>query len=758
MALIDVKRVCERLATKGWAELLRRHGLDITKPALGPELQRELPIDRSLRGFEDFCLAGVRGIEPGSPAASLLYHALASPDIHPTPDGEPSLDTSRYPTLAELDAVENFIYGLTPFDPTKLARTVVAVFAYQYRPAASTAHGYHADLVFSRVGVARVGTAPASWDGARRGFRSDPPGAGGIAVSPARYAAFLAEARRPVAADAIMGRRDQDDRRRAFLFPLQKLFPGVDCVGGTTVTLDFKEYHRNDKLRRLHTAGRLKVARGFDVDTFPFVRDSRAGDLVELRREGASVLVAPRHHPTLVRTVEQKNARSGRREVVRFVVPAAREANRFSTSLQIPSDGDVRHAPEYANIRHRVVKSADGRLQVEDMRSLPDPEFTRTLKAGQYEAAHYTDDTCDGALVAVVGGVASGGNVAAYSLVAAPDFFPLADQIEVTSWVRRNFQNLQEHFRQGAPWPLCEGRRAANLELPRPDAPRRKAFDRMDETMPAVVGVQPLSRQRHALDRKKRFASFLPDSASNFYEPGWDVALAGNDDGEYFATYGLGSPFPEDSKLCAALNSFWPAVAPDASRTFRVDWSPTAIPMMDGELGYHRDHPSVRANRVPSRRGWDGEYGPFFESVAGVEHVNYASLDRSDYVSNALRGDVDVRLTSWIDSQELIRRMDALRRCITALPPANDRVGNTKLWLVTAETVVAWEQDASRADSALAGSGFVYVFARVGEDGDTPGQDVSRRRVAVQRRFDCQISANALLVRHDGGAWERVRE
>ena len=89
---------------------------------------------------------------------------------------------------------------------------------------------------------------------------------------------------------------------------------------------------------------------------------------------------------------------------------------------------------------------------------------------------------------------------------------------------------------------------------------------------------------------QKRFASFLPDAASNEFEPGWDVSLVRDDVGLYYAAYGLGSPFLEDAKLCAALNSFWPAVAPDASRTFHMGLkstfaSPTAIPLMDNELG-----------------------------------------------------------------------------------------------------------------------------------------------------------------------------
>jgi len=757
MALIDaVKNACGRLVPLGWEALLRRHGLDITRANLAVELQRELTVDRSVSGFEDFALTGTRGIEPGKPAASLLYHALASPNVHPTPTGEPAT-ADAYPTLVELDAIENYVYGLQPPGPEALATAVYAVFAYQYRPAASTAHGYHADLVFSRAGVARVGTTTAVWYGPWRSFRSDPPDRKGIAVTPARYAAFLAEARKPLAADAIMGRREAHDVQRPFVFPLHKLFAGRECLPGVNVTLAFKEFHRNDKLRRLHTAGKVKIVPGFDVKALPFVRDStNGGALVRLERAGASVLVVPVHHDTLVRTVTQTNTKSRRREIVRFMVPKATGSNRFATSLEMESDGEARPAPEYANIRHRIVKGPRGVLAVNDMRGLDAAEFETALKAGGYEAAHFTDDTCDGALVVSVGGVAAHRSHAAYSLVSAPDFFPLADQLEVASWVRRNFQNLQEHFAQGAPWPLCEGRHAANLELPWPGAPGRKAFVRADQTVPAIVGTRPLSIDTHAPDRQKRFASFLPDAASNYFEPGWDVSLARDDQGLYFAAYGLGSPFPEDSKLCAALNSFWPAVAPDASRTFHIDWSPTAIPLLDGELGYHPHHPAVTAGLVASRRGWDGEYGPFFEDRNGQAHINYASIDRSDYVSNSLAGYLDVRLTSGIDAAELIRRMDALRRCIKALPPSGDRVSSTKLWLITAEAVADWATHSGRAVATLEGRGYVYAFASVPEGDDpSPGSDLTRLHLPVTSRFDCQISEAALYFSQDRGAWTR---
>jgi hypothetical protein len=67
-----------------------------------------------------------------------------------------------------------------------------------------------------------------------------------------------------------------------------------------------------------------------------------------------------------------------------------------------------------------------------------------------------------------------------------------------------------------------------------------------------------------------RFSS-LPDDCAGVFAPGWDVAadrLPGRNGAVHLAAYGLGSPFPEDAKLCAALSTFWPAVAPDVFRTF----------------------------------------------------------------------------------------------------------------------------------------------------------------------------------------------
>src|SRR5216684_1887285 len=178
MTLTDgVAAVFTRPDMQGWKQLLAQHGLDLTARDLAAELTRTLPsIDRTVPGFEDFCPDATRGIEAGVPSRSLLYHALASPLVHPPNQGG-AVDPRAYPTLEELDTVENYIYSLTKASSRHLPRgTVVAVFAYQYRTGVRSAHGMFADVCFSRTGVSRVGTAPENFDPIRRGFWVDSHG------------------------------------------------------------------------------------------------------------------------------------------------------------------------------------------------------------------------------------------------------------------------------------------------------------------------------------------------------------------------------------------------------------------------------------------------------------------------------------------------------------------------------------------------------------------------------------------------------
>ena len=105
MPLIDeVQSLCERLAPLGWHDLLLLHGLDIQARPLAEELSKVLAVDRSVKGFEDFSLQGTRAIETGNPARSLLYHALASPNVLQAANGDALTD---FATAAELETLLN---------------------------------------------------------------------------------------------------------------------------------------------------------------------------------------------------------------------------------------------------------------------------------------------------------------------------------------------------------------------------------------------------------------------------------------------------------------------------------------------------------------------------------------------------------------------------------------------------------------------------------------------------------------------------
>lgn len=187
------------------------------------------------------------------------------------------------------------------------------------------------------------------------------------------------------------------------------------------------------------------------------------------------------------------------------------------------------------------------------------------------------------------------------------------------------------------------------------------------------------------------------------------------------------------------------------------------MPLLDEELGYHRDHPLVKHRKVKESLGWDGEQGPFFETIDGHQYVNAAALDRSDYVSNALANTIDIRRTAGITGSEFIHRMDALRRCIEVLPPKDDWVSNTKLLLVTANAVPDWTAvSANRAAGSLSGPGYVYIFAKF-RDAATkfrnkakPARDPSRNLYRVITTYECQVSRDVVAFRAGSGRWKAV--
>jgi hypothetical protein len=659
----------------------------------------------------------------------------------------------------ELDTIENYIYSVAKKKLKDLGDVVVAVFAYQYRPGTTSVHGKHADMAYSRTGIARVGTTTMHYDPLRRSFWAGPAGgAPGVAVMPARYGAFLAQRRKLAGQDAVVHPLKgpiTGDRNRFFLVPIHKLFSGGECLVGENLQLSFQEFHRSEKLRRIHqlapAKGGVAAIPGFNINQPPFVRESL--DLVSMQPAGASTLLVSNPRHALAEPETQLNSISGKQEFVRFRVPPESPNNRFFTSFQIQAINDVRAAPEYAHIRLHVRPNG----QLFDVNSLDTAHYTAVLSTGEFqgvpgvengplEAAHMLDNSCEGAISAQASLTKSLKTFAAVSFVAAPDFLPLVGQIDVQRWAEsKGLSGAGVFFTQGAPEPLCYGRDVVpNPSLLDPATHAGPAFDRADQanaTITALISPAPRGEATVAPGKANLATTWLTDAAADVFEPGWDTSMFRDTHGDFYANYGLGSPFPEDAKLCAALNSFWPAAAPDAGRTFGML---TAVPLLDQELGFHPNHPKVLAGAAVSHPGWDGEFGPFFTSNG--TKVNFASIERSDYTLAALNGRISLGLLGQIETEEQLARMDAFRECADRIRDTSQLMDAFDSLLVSAEKIPDWSQRADRFAPSLTGPGYLYVFVDKGNDQEDP-TDRKRTLASVNNTFTFQVSGQMVGLR-----------
>jgi hypothetical protein len=642
--LIDLVGImCKELADRepGWQRLLAHHGLDVRATDLRRELSRELPnIDRTVPGFEDFALEGRRGIEPGQPARSLLFHALASPRVLSDPEGRP---LALFPIPAQLDALENYVFGTQPPSLQDLrvraddAPIAMVVFAYEYRAALGTVHQKHADMCFSRTGIARVGTHPEKYDGASRAYLplvEDNPRA--LRVLPCRYAAFVAAQYKgdkdgfgPVrfrTADTDPNSRGDDERD--FWVPLHKLFSGPECIHGRTLVIGLSAYHENQKLRRIHLALR---ARGHEswtapaIDQPPFVLTSGLAGLSPLAGGGAVLRPVP--HDPLVAPAEYGGA------PLTYVVPP--DAH-FSSSLYLESGPHgERSAPEYVHARHQL---DDHGFEVNLNRA---PDVIARVVRGGYRARHYVDFTADGVIAADCPELVLDlpRRIAGYSLIAPPDFYPFVKQQDLMDWweqsVPPDVHDTIWPDNPGAPEPLSDNRLPANLNLP------GARFAAADDTITAIVAMRGAGRDRPARITPPLLprVSSLPDRAAGVFAPGWDCSIDRTPDQAptggaesaspgttHLAAYGLGSPFPEDAKLCAALSSYWPAAAPDITRAFEPGGAyAVTTPLTDEALGLTGGPPP-----------WDGIAGPVMAAPAFPNEVEFSAFAYGDWVEAAL--------------------------------------------------------------------------------------------------------------------------
>jgi hypothetical protein len=607
-----------------WTPYLKKAGLDLgsaTEATLPALLVRPIEINFAVPGLEELSRNARRGIEPGDPARSLLYHVFASPFVVP-----PDIPENGYPTIRDLDILENAIFSLDfPSFADLRARAggaplSIGVFAYEYAPAIDTIHQRHADLCFSRTAISRIGNAEPYYVPQSRGFLPARRGHRHVHVVPSRIGVFVAVLRKGNRTTVGPEEFQDGDEDRDFWVPLHKLFNGPECVDGFDLRLEISAHHVNEKVRRVHLAlwgeGVDTGWFGAALDKYPFRITENLAALDE-----AQGLLIPLPHPLVVPATTEDGRYVG------FPVPPHHPRLPGSATLQFPSDLDARHSPEFVHVKHALVKG-----KIVDFQKRTDLPIDQIIDQGGYTAVNFVDFTGDGWIDARCPALAAyiPKRLPAYSVLAQPDFFPLVKQQDLFDWWANSAPpEIKDHIWPDSdvrPSPLSASRLPANLAL------KGANFDSTDGTITCIVGLSrgpgaESAPPAHILPRHAMRESTLSYRATDFFDPGWDIARDfRRDDASpngtfYLANYGLGSPYMEDTLLCAALGAYWPGAVPDITRAFAPHNYPSVTPIFDRELGWDHVPPPV-ANA-------DGTFE--FETLNYIDYVGAMARDQVPY-------------------------------------------------------------------------------------------------------------------------------
>lgn len=533
-------------------------------------------------------------------------------------------------------------------------------------------------------------------------------------MQPARYAVFLCEASTGTGNLALQGGEHSNDKNRVFFKPVYKLFNGMP-IGDSTLSIAFNEYHQSDKLGRMVNLGKLQINDEFDIQNPPFVYRSDRDDIVSASTYAGNFIVW-RKAQVLCRVASQNE------KIVTFDVPKESLLwlkslfaklnipffynNRRYTSLRVGqnplwavldyglnallaklgSDKRVflspRHAGEFTNIRHVLNENNE----IVDLNLAPISKFKSKLSAGAYQAVMYEDPVAEGYIHASITGADKYFRKVrpAYSLMTAPDFMPRIGNIDIGKYNSR--------FVTGGTRALCEGRLPVNLRLNYVGT-TKAVFDDDEETITAITASARTQENSNQGALEYDTTHYLSDEASDIFAPGWDVTYTRDStfSTPYYHTSGLGSPFLEDVKLCAAANGMWPAASPDAARTFKRT-TRTAFPLTDQEIGLAPSS-ALAIYLESSSQGWDGEYGPFVQCVRSTQGeyefvVNYASIERSDYISNYDKQHIDFAKLKKINRKEGKRRLEGLSQ-INDILLGDTSIEKSGFWLVSFIAVTA---------------------------------------------------------------------
>jgi hypothetical protein len=741
-----------------WEKLLERAGLRVNarcEESFLESLAAKVRVDRKLKGFEDFAGVGQRGIEPGKPSYSLLYHALASPGVMQY-EGKP---LRAFASEEELESIEDLVYAFNRPTVDELKARAhgselgCAVFAYEYRTAPDTVHRRHADLCFSRTGIARTGNHDAHYLAHARGYLPSigPNETSGdkslnedkettIRVVPSRFGVFIAAHRTGNKSSfgpmRFIEGGHKPDSQQSFWVPLHKLFNGPDCLRGLDLSIDWQSLHVNEKIRRVHMYLRDKgYETGWkapEINEPPFRFEDNLATVVE-SSGGGSAKVLPQTQKALVKAAEFRG------QPLAFDVQL--NPRLYKTSLWLSSRDDTNYkAPEFVSLRAGLSKRRQ-----RDLRKAGD--FDAIVGKGGFEAIHYQDFTADGYIAAKCPQIAEAFPtiVPAYSIIAVPDFFPLVSQRQLAEWYESEVhvpatvkQILWSHDTK--PWPLSDERLAANLRLH--PAGLFPGFSPNDTTVSAVISpvyqnmkvgnatfASPTLRQTH-----------MPDHAAGVMAPGWDTSRDELDGHGHFAAYGLGSPFPEDQKLCAALSAFWPAATPDTTRFYPQEFYRSTTPL-----------PDIYAE-------WDELPRPKkVKPQGGVERYEYNSLGYVDYVKVALENGFRLRRLADVTFQQFAEWTMVMAAVHLALR-ANS-VARAKKWYVPEFDLVQSKHkarlgQAEKETNVRLTPGHTYrmvVFR--GKVLNTKASKPGKVLVSVEQRYLVFADSQTVLLQDERGHW-----
>jgi hypothetical protein len=406
--------------------------------------------------------------------------------------------------------------------------------------------------------------------------------------------------------------------------------------------LKIQAHHLNEKIRRIHLS---LTSRGFNTG---WTKDEMNEEPFRITRglakefDKKTGLVVPVPHDPMI-----EPARTADGRFVGFPVPPYKKAQRrlgfpvpyygvMSSTPWFQAEYGARHSPEFVHAKHMIVKEG-GQERIVYLPDQDQRNIVALVKRGKYLAANFIDWSADGWVGAACPALQHFKSYPAYSILAQPDFFPLVKQQDLKEWL--DTPNLPRSVRDSwsgsdaAVTPLSDARFPANFML------KEAGFDSTDQTMTAIVGMnrRPRRKGTRMLTIQPFRESTLSVRASGLFEPGWDVTVdlnsasdAAQPTGTYhLAHYGLGSPYPEDTLLCAALSSYWPGAAPDVSRFFKPsEGQPSVTPILDQQANWDG---GAMPKMIVSRRNAK-------KTSSKSANYEYESLAYADYVRDIWKG------------------------------------------------------------------------------------------------------------------------